>query len=316
MAETKKKTWIEVYVANYEGKTPEAQSIKDYLKENYKGNSYVPWATMERLVYMQDSDAKFEKLMTENGELVWTSTNNTSQEVIADGVVKQSTSAKMFGHFVKVKLTFMGKEFIEDYPIQDSSYEAVKAYDSNLINKALQRALAKVASRATGIGLKLYENKDLQFDEDTSKPKKPEIKKTQLKTQPLKVEVAEVDDEKNKPKSAKEMLEEVKKDEPLIEAAKEVVEPTGMEKVLQEDMEYMELESVTDENLAKLVKLIKETDKDKITSVLQKLNPAILNKFKFVLSADDSETELVEKVSKFEDVSKFIRAIEIQLNSL
>ena len=64
MAETKstKKSWLDVYKANYEGTSDEAKSVKEYLKENYKGNSYIPWATMERLTYMQDPDAVFEKL--------------------------------------------------------------------------------------------------------------------------------------------------------------------------------------------------------------------------------------------------------------
>jgi hypothetical protein len=54
--------------------------------------------------------------------------------------------------------------FIEDYPIQDKSYQAPKFVDSNDVNKAVQRAKAKVASRGTGLALKLYEGNDLQFD--------------------------------------------------------------------------------------------------------------------------------------------------------
>jgi len=283
MAEAKKKTWLEVYLANYNGETEEAKSVKDYLKENYKGNSYIPWATMERLTYMQDPDAVFEKLANENGELVWTSSNMTFQNVTADGVVKQETRAKMFGHFVKVKLTFMGKEFIEDYPIQDSDYTAVKAYDSNLINKALQRALAKVASRATGIGLKLYENKDLQFDEETT-PKKPEIKKVE-KIEEIKEVPVKVEETKEEP---------VKVEEP------KVVEETKVESSIPDDV-------------CSLLTLIRNTEEDKIVKVLQRLNPAILSKFNFALNVTDTDEELVEKISKFEDVTKFTKAIEKQL---
>ena len=202
----------------------------------------------------------------------------------------------------------MGKEFIEDYPIQDNAYEAVKAYDSNLINKALQRALAKVASRATGIGLKLYENKDLQFDEDTSKPKKPEIKKVEK----VETKVEMTDEQKavnildggetkaflNGERTLEPQEVEVEKDEPLIEAAREVV---------------AEMEN---EDINKLVNLIKNTEEERVTKVLQRLNPAILTKFGFTLNVSDSVEELVEKVSKFGDVKKFTKAIEMQLSNL
>ncbi len=301
MAEAKKKTWLEVYLANYNGETEEAKSVKDYLKENYKGNSYIPWATMERLTYMQDPDAVFEKLANENGELVWTSSNMTFQNVISDGVVKQETKAKMFGHFVKVKLTFMGKEFIEDYPIQDSDYTAVKAYDSNLINKALQRALAKVASRATGIGLKLYENKDLQFDEEPT-PKKPEIKIT------------------DKSKKVEEIKEEPK---PVDESdftintllSTGVVATSKVEETKEEPVKVEEpkVEDSISDDVFNLLTLIRNTEEDKIVKVLQRLNPAILSKLNFALNVTDTDEELVEKISKFEDVIKFTKAIEKQL---
>ena len=290
MAETKstKKSWLDVYKSNYEGTSDEAKSVKEYLKENYKGNSYIPWATMERLTYMQDPDAVFEKLTTENGQLVHTSYNTTEQEVIADGVVKNSTKAKVVAHFVKVKLTFMGKEFIEDYPIQDSSYEAVKAYDSNLVNKALQRALAKVASRGTGIGLKLYENKDLQFEEK-EEVKKPEIKPVVKKETP-KVEETVV--------------------EPTVEDVKPAEEPTLVQVVEQA------LEEKANSEIDTLVDLILNSDKEKMTKVLKMLNTAIITKFGFALNLEDTREQLVEKVSKFEDVSKFTKAVETQLNRL
>jgi hypothetical protein len=54
--------------------------------------------------------------------------------------------------------------FVEDYPIQDKSYQAPKFVDSNDVNKSVQRAKAKIASRGTGLALKLYEGNDLQFD--------------------------------------------------------------------------------------------------------------------------------------------------------
>ena len=55
-----KLSWLEQFKLNYDGKSDEAKSLEDFLKETYKNATYVPWATMERLVYMQDPDAEFE----------------------------------------------------------------------------------------------------------------------------------------------------------------------------------------------------------------------------------------------------------------
>ena len=310
MAETKstKKSWLDVYKANYEGTSDEAKSVKEYLKENYKGNSYIPWATMERLTYMQDPDAVFEKLTTENGQLVHTSYNTTEQEVIADGVVKNSTKAKVVAHFVKVKLTFMGKEFVEDYPIQDSSYEAVKAYDSNLVNKALQRALAKVASRGTGIGLKLYENKDLQFEEK-EEVKKPEIKPVVKKETP-KVEMTEEQKVANIMDGG-ETAAFLNGERTFVTQDVKPAEEPNIAQVAQEV-----LEEKANSEIDTLVDLILNSDKEKMTKVLKMLNTAIITKFGFALNLEDTREQLVEKVSKFEDVSKFTKAVETQLNRL
>ena len=174
----KENKWLKQYKENYAGKSDEAKEVADYVKPTFNGAPYIPWATMERLTLMQDPEAKFEKIRNEQGGLVHTDSyiNENSVEN-KDGIVSK-TSAVVVSHFVKVSLVFLGKEFIEEYPIQDQDYSAAKIYNQNLVNRALQRALAKVASRATGIGLRLYENKDLQFDESKEEDKKPEVKKS------------------------------------------------------------------------------------------------------------------------------------------
>ena len=177
--------WLKQYKENYNGKSEEAKEIANFLKETYNWESYIPWATMERVTYMQDPNAEFKTILDEEftgSKLVHTDyfVNENSTEN-KDGIVNK-TSAMVVSHFVKVSCTFMGKTFIEEYPIQEQDYSAAKIYNQNLVNKALKRALAKVASRATGLGLKLYENKDLQFDEVVEE-KKPEIKKTTKKVE-------------------------------------------------------------------------------------------------------------------------------------
>ena len=267
--------WLKQYKENYEGKSAEAKSVSEYLKENYKGNAYIPWATMERLTYMQDPNAVFTKIRNEQGGLVHTDMFvNENLTENKDGIVNR-TQATVMSHFVKVSLVFMGKEFVEEYPIQEQDYSAAKIYNQNLVNKALQRALAKVASRATGIGLKLYENKDLQFEEK-EEDNKPEIKKTTKK-----VEEPTVIEEKV-----------------VVEEPKQVVE----EKPVSYSQEIVDL-----------CNLIKNADKEKMTKVLQNVNVPILKQHKFVLNLEDSDEEMCEKISHFPNIPTFTNAIKTML---
>ena len=279
--------WLKQYKENYNGKSEEAKEIEGFLKETYNGASYIPWATMERLTYMQDANAEFKTIETEFGDIVWTDSfvNENSVEN-KDGVVNR-TSAMVMSHFVKVSCTFLGKTFVEEYPIQEQDYSAAKIYNQNLVNKALKRALAKVASRATGLGLRLYESKDLQFDEKEEE-KKPEIKKTTKKVEEPKVE------------------EQVVVQEPKVEVKEE---PVQIEEHGTDDVPVLYSQEIVD-----LCKLIKETDKDKMTKVLQSLNVPILRQHGFVLSIEDSDEVLQEKLSHFQDVSVFTKAINNMIN--
>lgn len=291
MTEIKKKSWKEQFIENYNGKSEEAKEVADFMKENYKGNNYIPWATMERLTYMQDPEAVFETLETENGNIVFSDTLSNENKVVQKGEVVNETVATMMSHFVKVKLTFLGKTFIEEYPIQDQDYSALKVYNQNAVNKALKRALAKVASRATGIGLRLYENKDLQFD-TPEEDKKPEIKKTTKTTKTTKkVEMTE--------EQATHTEEELKQDEPVQEVV------TQDEKI-EEDAS----KRVYSKEILELCGIIKNADKDKMTRVLQSLNVAILRQHGFTLSLEDTDDVLCEKLSHFQDVKVFTKAIK------
>ena len=300
---TKVKTWKEQFIENYNGRSEESQEVADFINENYKGNSYIPWATMERLTYMQDPEAKFETLETENGSMVFSDTLLNENKVVQKGEVVSETVATMMSHFVKVKLTFMGKEFIEEYPIQDADYSALKVYNQNAVNKALKRALAKVASRATGIGLRLYENKDLQFDAP-EEDKKPEVKKTTRTTKTTKpTESNVVAEPQQVPSQVTRTEEDLKQDTPVQE-------------VVTQDAKIEENVSkpVYSKEVLELCGIIKNADKDKITNVLQSLNVPILRQHGFVLSLDDSDEDLCEKLSHFQDVTVFTKAINNLLN--
>ena len=282
--------WLKQFIENYNGKSAEAKEVADFIKENFKGNNYIPWATMERLTYMQDPEAVFETLETENGNIVFSDTLSNENKVVQKGEVVSETVATMMSHFVKVKLTFLGKTFIEEYPIQDQDYSALKVYNQNAVNKALKRALAKVASRATGIGLRLYENKDLQFD-TPEEDKKPEIKKTTKTTKTTKkVEMTE--------EQATHTEEELKQDEPVQEV---VTQDTKIEEDAPKSY---------DKSVLELCSLIRNTDKEKMTKILQNLNVPILKQHGFTLNLEDSDDVLCEKISHFTNVVVFTKAIK------
>lgn len=299
MKVVEQKNWVDQYKENYNGKSAEGKELEGYLKQTFNGKDYIPWATMERLTYMQDPNAVFTKIRNENGGLVHTdSFVNENCVENKDGIVNRTT-AMVVSHFVKVSCVFLGKEFIEEYPIQDQDYSAAKIYNQNLVNRALQRALAKVASRATGLGLKLYENKDLQFDnvgEEKPVIKKETTKKTNTKTentetQPIVEEVVEV----VKVEPRVEPVVEIKQDAPV-----QVEQPQVANVV--ENASYSK-------DIVELCNLIKNTSVDKMAPVLQTLNGSILKQHGFVINQTDSESELCEKLTHFKDVSVFTRAI-------
>lgn len=285
MEENTNINWLEVFKANYNGETEEAKSIEEYIKNTYNGAKYVPWATMERLTYMQDPTATFETMTNENGGLVWTDGFTNKNRMVAKDGSTTETEALVVSHFVKVSCTFLGKHFVEEYPIQDQDYSAAKIYNQNLVNKAIKRAMAKIASRATGIGLKLYENKDLQFEDDGEETK-PEVKKS---TRTKKTETQE------QPK-----VELVKTEQPRVE--------------MTEEPQEVKEEITIPREIFELINLIKTEDKEKITRVLQNLNVAILKQHGFTLSVEDSEEDLAKKLSAFKDVTIFTKAIKNMLN--
>lgn len=273
------KTWLEVFTANYNEESKEALELKKFVKETYKNDVYISWATMERLTYQQDPEAQFIVIENANGGLVHSDITEMKQYNAQKGEVISDTVSQMFSHTVKVALIFMGKEFIENYPIQDKDYEAARIYNQNLVNRALQRAKARVAARGTGLALRLYEGFDLQFDakkEET--PKKPDVS-TIIKEEPKK-EVKPKKEEKPEP---------VKEEKP---------EP------VKEDIQ------VADNDIAEVIKFLRENDADKVNAVLQRINTGIMKKYNFALALTDTDEELAEKIEKFPEPDKFKKSLE------
>lgn len=294
MASTKK--WKDVFLDNYNGKSDVAKEVEPFIKENYKGNSYIPWATMERLTYMCDEDAYFETIKNENGGLVHTDRLMNYQKNVQKGETISETEAAMFSHFVKVRLVFMGKEFIEDFPIQEQDYTPARIYNQNLVNKALQRAKAKVASRATGIGLKLYEGKDLQFDE-VPKETKPELPVENVKNEQLNVEKQQKTTKKDN------------KIEKTVEKAKE--KPVETQPVVETATQEKKATQNTPINDA--IDLIRNTDVDKMNLALQKINVSLMKKHKIAISTESTDEELYNLLSNkdiFKDPDQFLKTLK------
>ena len=310
-----KKTWKEVFLENYSGKSEIAKEVEPFIKENYKGNSYIPWATMERLTYMCDEDAVFENIKNEQGGLVHTDKIEMHQQNIQKGEVVSETTSQMFSHMVKVKLVFMGKEFIEEFPIQDQDYTAARVYNQNLVNKALQRAKAKVAARATGIGLKLYEGKDLQFDEvpQETKPEIPVVENAQ-KTEKTVQKTVE------KPKNAQKTEKTVQK--ATIKSDKLGIPETEVDVIPAQPVETQTAtqpatQSITQNDaISEAIDLIKNTEVDKMNLALQRVNVALMKKHRVALSTEASEEELrsiLENKQIFTNPDQFLKTLKTLL---
>ena len=325
MANTKK-SWKEVFLENYNGKSDVAKEVEPFIKDNYKGNAYIPWATMERLTYMCDEDAYFENIKNENGGLVHTDMVIMHQQNIQKGEVISETESQMFSHMVKVKLIFMGKEFIEEYPIQDQDYSAARIFNQNLVNRALQRAKAKVASRATGIGFKLYEGKDLQFEE-VPKEEKPNlnvkieenVQKTSVnvKKSPKKEENAQ-----NSEKTVQKVEEKPVETQTVVETPKATIKSdklgipeTEVNVIPAQPVETQE--ATQNDPVEQAIYLIKNTEVDKMNLALQRVNVALMKKHKIALSTEDTEEVLREILSNktiFSNPEQFLKTLKTLLN--
>lgn len=307
------KSWKEVFLANYNGESEEAKAIEPFLKHTYKGDPYIPWAVMERLVYMCDENAVFTNILNAKGGLVHSDVVINHQSNTQNGTIVSETEAPMYAHFVKVSLEFMGKIFIEDYPIQEQDYSAARVFNQNLVNKALQRAKAKLGARGTGLGLKLYEGFDLQFESKEDKkpvldePKKEENNKKSVKNETKVVKVEE--------KPAKVELTDEQKAQNIVDGGETEAYLKGERTFTTQDVKVETAPAQVSSQVSiapgvsEVVKLIKETDSEKINKVLQIVNVSIMKKYSFALSQDDSVEELSEKLSKFPNIEQFKKTL-------
>lgn len=275
--------WKEQWLANYEGKSEAAKDLEGFMKSNYKGHKYIPWATMVKWLYLQDPEAKLDVLTDKvndayDGE--YTSIVHISKGVLNNdksvskrdkaGVeVNESETIRTThkANFVIIECTFLGKTFKEVYPIQDTSYNSPAFYDSNMVNKSIQRAKAKVISTATGLAFKLYEDGDLQFEEESTPIKKQNVGKQES----IKEDIKEL---------KKNIEESTKKDEKIVDLPKEVSDVINL--------------------------IMKE--KEKANTILKYYNAEIVKTKNYSISADDSKDELVTKIMGMKSPTLFAKS--------
>lgn len=313
-----KKNWKEVFLENYNGKSDVAKEVEPFIKENYKGNAYIPWATMERLTYLCDEDATFENIKNANGGLVHTDCVEMHQQNIQKGEVVSDTTSQMFSHIVRVKLTFMGKVFIEEFPIQEQDYSAARVFNQNLVNKALQRAKAKVASRATGIGLKLYEGKDLQFDEvpQETKPELP-VENVQNEQSDVKKSQKPAKSNTKNEKTVEKVEYKPIKTQNTAEETQSSAKPTT-EEIVESVKVDIPTQQVENDPVSEAVYLIKNTEVGKMNLALQRVNVALMKKHKIALSTEASEDDLRNILSNkaiFSNPEQFLKTLKTLLGA-
>lgn len=177
--------WKTLWLKNYRGEEDTAD-LASFLKKLNYGNrnniSYLPWATVERIFRLQDG--KIEILKSEQGTIVEADRVLSKEEIDENGVL---ITHHTFSFFVNIQVEWQGQRHIERYPLQDSSGRPLQQWTQNDVNKAIQRGKVKAIAIVSGIGFKLFEDGDLQFEEEPSIQTKPELVAPKQKTVPTPV---------------------------------------------------------------------------------------------------------------------------------
>jgi len=167
------KNWKELWLTNYRGEGDTAELI-DFLKKLNYGNrsniSYLPWATVERIFRLQDG--KISIVKSSNQTIVEADHVQVREEINEQGVLV-STFANAF--FINIQVEWQGQTHVERYPLQDSTGRPLSMWTQNDINKAIQRGKVKAIAIISGIGFKLFEDGDLQFEEEPTVQTKTEL---------------------------------------------------------------------------------------------------------------------------------------------
>jgi hypothetical protein len=168
--------WKELWKKNYKGIGDTADLEKHIKKLGYGARtniSYLPWAVVERIFRLQ------------GGEVYWNSVNDNTYvdaDFVSAGMVPDPDTGELVeklikSYFIRIQAVWMGVEYTERYPLQDSNGRPLLSWTQNDLNKAYQRGKVKAIAIVSGIGYKLFEDGDLQFEEDKKKVVKEPVKK-------------------------------------------------------------------------------------------------------------------------------------------
>jgi hypothetical protein len=154
--------WKDIWLKNYKGEGDTAE-LSSFLKKlnygNRNGISYLPWATVERIFKLQDGKIEIVK----TNDRIVEADSIRIKETFEDGVLVPVMSNS---YFVNIKVDWHGQTHIEKYPIQDGTGRALTVWTQNEINKSIQRGKVKAIAIVSGIGFKLFEDGDLQFEDN------------------------------------------------------------------------------------------------------------------------------------------------------
>ena len=166
-------------------------NINPHIEQDYKGLSYLSWATAYKLAMDKDPAMNYEIVQ-----------DNDGMPFFSRGDV----------HIVKTKVTMFGETKEMFLPIMDNKHNAVAKPNSRQVNDNIMRCLAKNIAMF-GIGLPLYVGEDLaQFKDDTERKKKAIEEITKLaNTEDLYNEVLDIAGKFNKNSLLDCTLEELKK---------------------------------------------------------------------------------------------------------
>ena len=125
-------------------------NINPHIEQDYKGLSYLSWATAYKLAMDKDPAMNYEIVQ-----------DNDGMPFFSRGDV----------HIVKTKVTMFEETKEMFLPIMDNKHNAVAKPNSRQVNDNIMRCLAKNIAMF-GIGLPLYVGEDLaQFKDDKKKEK-------------------------------------------------------------------------------------------------------------------------------------------------
>lgn len=156
----------DLWYKNYKGEGDTAE-LESFLKKLSYGSKdiayYLPWAVVERIFKFQGGTYKVLRL-TSPDSIVEVDQVKTKVEIDPDTGVVTEKIVKSF--FVNVEVEWMGQVYVERYPLQGSNNTALLSWSQNELNRAVQRAKVKAIANVSGIGYKIFEDGDLQFEND------------------------------------------------------------------------------------------------------------------------------------------------------